>query len=170
MAENANLRLYLNRFVSFLIGGALVFAAMSLTVVAGAAKSNAILASELDASRNDAGRLLGDAQAQLAAGEFAAARGSLDLLFKNRAGSAESVEGKTLLAAVDKAELEANARWEAALPALRVKWVAARAAVLRAEAEADRAAAELALPAKLDLEWNQSKDQVRLEWEKAARL
>jgi hypothetical protein len=114
--ESNQKNVLVNRIVSFLVGGVLVFAVMSFTVVRNARSENVGLTSALDSSRYEAGRLLADAEAELDAREYEAARASLEALFANQPGSEESVQGRLLLVTVNDRERNADARWEDALP------------------------------------------------------
>ncbi len=170
MPNKENGRIYLNRIVAFLAGGLLVFAVMSLTVVSGAKKQNAELTMALDASRYESGKLFADAQAQLDAGDYAKAKEALTILFAKHPGSAESTEGKSLFAVIEKEEKVAEARWEMALPGIRKKWADARAAELRQEADAARSQLEKGLNDKISQEWEGAKGKVRQEWEESTPL
>ena len=70
MIQNEKLRIGVNRIMSFLIGGPLVYAVMSMAVVSNIKEENAQLAKELDDSKFEPGRLLADAKAQFANQEF----------------------------------------------------------------------------------------------------
>lgn len=170
MPNKENGRVYLNRFVSFVAGGLLVFAVMSFTVVSGAKKQNAQLTMELDSLKYEAGKLFADAKAQLDAGDYGKAKESLTTLFSKRPGSEQSTEGKSLLAVIEKEEKAADSRWASVLPGLRKKWSAARAAELRLEADAARSQVEKGLNDKIDQEWENAKDKVRQAYEAATPL
>ena len=70
MIQNEKLRIAVNRVVSFLIGGLLVYAVLSLTVVTKIKDQNAQLAKELDDSRYEAGRLLAAAKEHFSNRDF----------------------------------------------------------------------------------------------------
>lgn len=99
MEKNERRTMFLNRMVSFLVGGLLVFAVMSFTVVSSANAENEELAAALDTSRFEAERLLEDAKAQLSNRDYAEAEASLTALFANQPGSDEATEGRALLSA-----------------------------------------------------------------------
>lgn len=170
MTNKNNGRIYLNRFVSFVAGGLLVFAVMSFTVVSGAKKQNTQLTMELDASKYEAGRLFADSQAHLEAGDYSKAKESLTTLFEKHPGSDQSGEGKSLFAVIEKEEKAADARWESVLPGLRKKWSAARVAELRLEAETARTQLEKGLNEKVSQEWENAKSKVRQEYEASTPL
>lgn len=170
MPNKENGKIYLNRIVSFLAGGLLVFAVMSIAVVGGVKKQNAQLTMELDASRYEAGKLFADAQAQLEAGDYVKAKESLTTLFAKHPGSDQSTEGKSLFAVIEKEEKAAELRWESVLPGIRKKWSDARAAELRLEADTVRSQLEKGLSDKISQEWENAKGKVRQEWEEATPL
>jgi hypothetical protein len=164
MEKNQKRTLIVNRVVSFIVGGLLVFAVMSFTVVNSANAEIEELSKALDTSRFEAGRLLEDAKAQLASGDYAEAEASLTALFANQPGSPEAAEGKDLLARVKAEAAEADQRWEAALPSIRQEWTEAMAAELRAELEEDRAKFEDELEAKINVAWERARSDVRAAW------
>lgn len=167
MDKQEDKRILLNRVISFLVGGLLVFTLMSVTVVSSMKKQNTELAATLDTSRYEASRLLADAKAQLESREYAKARESLNALLANQPGSAEAEEGRTMLAVITAAEDKANAKWDKASAAIQKKWANARAAELRAESDKERADLEAGLAEKINQEWENAKDQVRADWENA---
>ena len=160
----------LNRVVSFLAGGLLVFAVMSFTVVDSAKKKNTELTAMLDASRYEAGRLFADAKAQLGSREYAKAKESLTMLFQKQPGSAESIDGKKLLAVVETAEKAADAKWAAAVVGMQKKWSADRAVELRAESEKTRTQMEKDMEDKIGREWETAMKKIKEEWLKTVSL
>lgn len=165
MAQSEKTRLNVNRVLSLLVGGVLVFALMSVTVVSNVRTENEELTDALDTSRYEAGRLLADAQAQLAARDFKKAISSLESLVENQPGSPEAAEGRALLVTIRTQRTEADARWEAAMPAIRDAWAAERATTLRAEADAARAKLEASMQERIDEAWGGAEAKVRSEWE-----
>lgn len=165
MIKNDKTKLYVNRIIAFLIGGLLTFAVMSTTVVKNANDRNEELATALDTSRYEAGRLLADAKAQLTSGNYSAAKESLTDLFKNQPGSAEAVEGKELMPIIETAEMKADKRWEASSPEIREQWANNMIAELRAKSDADRAKLEKEMDTRVAAAWDKAKEQVREEWE-----
>ena len=164
MPKNEKLNLLLNRAVAFIVGGLLVLLVMNFTVVKKVKAENEQLTSALDTSRYEAGRLLEDAKAQLANGDYAMAEASLASLFTNQPGSAEATEGKVLLAQVEKESMAADERWEAALPSIRKEWTDTLAAELRGQIEKDRAKFENELEATINAAWAKAESKVREEW------
>lgn len=169
MSNGDDKMIVLKRIATFLAGALLTFAVMNFTVVAKEKARNEALTAELDASRYEAGRLLSDAQAQLESGEYERARTSLAALLDKHPGSAESSEGRKLLVEITDANAASDAKWAAALQGLKLKWTAERVAAIRAESEAARVQMENGMKDKIALEWENSKDAVRKEWEAAAR-
>lgn len=127
MGKKEKRTLIMNRVVSFLAGGLIVFAVMSFTVVNSANAENAELSKALDTSQFEAGRLLDDAKAQLSTGDYTEAEASLTALLARV--EQESVAAE-LRAEFDEdrakfeSELEAtiNEAWEKALSDVRVEW------------------------------------------------
>jgi hypothetical protein len=169
VAMNERTRLLMNRIVSALAGGLLVLAVMSFTVVKNANDRNETLSTALDTSQNEAGRLLADAAAQLDMGDYTEAKASLAALFANQPGSAESVQGRNLLAVVETAERDADARWEEVLPEIRASWTENLAEEMRAEADAAVAEMESTLETAVSAAWDKEKDDIREEWEALQR-
>lgn len=157
--------LLVNRIVALLIGGVLVFAIMSLTVVQTGKKDNAKLTIALDESRYEAGRLLADAKVQLENKDYTASKASLEKLFDYQPGSAEALEGKALLTSINTAEKDAATRWEAALPQVKEDWEQAMATEMRAKLAKEREEMEADLEKTLDKAWNKAKSDVRTSWE-----
>jgi hypothetical protein len=169
MTKEENRKLIINRVVSFLAGGLLVFAVMSFTVVSSANKMNEELSRSLDTSQFEAGRLLADAKAQLESKNYEEAKTSLNKLFVNQPGSAEAVEGKTLLVTVEAAEKASDMKWEAAMPGIQKKWTGEMVAELRAESDKKRAELEKDMTDTTSQAWEKAKDKVRDEWEKQSK-
>lgn len=164
MAMNETTRTYLERIIAFAAGALLVFAIMSLGVVNRLNEENAELSSALDASQNEAGRLLADAKALFASEDYTQAKASLEALFDKQPGSAEAAEGKQLLAEIEAAEISAEEQWQEVLPAIREAWMADMQAELQQKWDAERAKLEANMSAAIEEAWEQSKDKVRAEW------
>ncbi|MCF7945157.1 MAG: hypothetical protein K9L75_06460 [Spirochaetia bacterium] len=148
----------------FLLGGLLVFAIMSFTVVNDLKTDNAELTEALDTSRYEAERLLEDAKAQLESSDYSEAKATLKMLFENQPGSEEAAEGRQLLLTVEDKEMAADKRWEAALPDIREEWLNNMADRLRAESDEERAELEKNLNEIITEEWEDAKSKVRDEW------
>ncbi|MDA3955697.1 hypothetical protein [Oceanispirochaeta sp.] len=154
----------LNRIVSFLIGGLLIFAIMNLTVLNNAKKENAQLVKSLDISQFEASRLLADAEAQFAAGDFEDAKLTLTTLFENQPGSTEAASGHPLLTKIEAKETTLNDKWEMALPGIRNEYYKVMASELRAESEADRVEFENELENNIDKAWKEEIDTIKSDW------
>jgi predicted Zn-dependent protease len=148
----------------FLIGGLLVFAIMSFTVVSTLKTENEELTKALDTSRYEAGRLLEDAKAQLEAGNYSEAKSTLKTLFENQPGSEEAAEGRKLLVTVEDKEMAADKRWEAALPEIREEWFANMAERLRVESDEEREELEKNMNKIITEEWEKAKSKIREKW------
>ena len=164
MSEKA--KLMVNRVLFLLVGALVMFAVMSFTVVTNLRSENTQLTEKLDTSQFEASRLLADAKAQLAAGDYTRAEASLQLLFDNQPGSPESVEGLALLTEVVNTEREADALWLAAMPAIQEQWTATLVAKLRADSDALRAKLEADMDAKILTEWAKAEGALRTTWER----
>lgn len=164
MEKNEGRTMFINRVVSFLVGGLLVFAVMSFTVVNNVNAENEELAEALDTSRFEAERLLEDAKAQLSNRDYAEAEASLTVLFANQPGSDEATEGRALLAQVEEQQATADSRWEAALPSIREQWTETMVAEIRAKADADRVELENELEETVNEAWDDAISEVRESW------
>jgi hypothetical protein len=166
MIQNEKLRMAVNRIMSFLIGGLLVYVVMNMTVVTNIKGQAAQLTKELDNSQYEPGRLLADAKAQFANREFDKVKQTLTALFEKRPGSNETTEGKKLDADAEAAIAKDNAKWEAAVVGIRERWARDMTAQLRGQSEKARLEMEKGLDDTLTKEWEKMKDQVRQEWAK----
>jgi len=154
----------LNRIISFLAGGLLIFAIMSFTVVNKVKDQNTELTKALNLSQYEAGRLLSNAQEQFTAGDFNKAMASLNTLFDHQPGSAEAAEGRKLFPKIENEQTSVNAKWEKALPGIKDKWYTNKAMELRAESEASRVKFESELNNTISKAWDKAKDGVKSEW------
>lgn len=166
MIPNEKVRIAVNRIMSFLIGGLLVYVVMNMTVVSTVKGQSAQLAKELDDSKFGSARLLADAKAQFANQEFDKVKQTLTALFEKRPGASEATEGKKLYADAEAALAKDNARWEAAVAGVRERWARDMTAQLRGQSEKVRLEMEKGLSDTLTKEWEKMKDQVRQEWAK----
>lgn len=166
MIQNEKLRIGVNRVMSFLIGGLLVYAVISMTVVSNIKEENVQLTQELDELKFEPGRLLADAEAYFDKQEFNKVKETLTVLLEERPGSSEAIEGKKLYAAAEDAIAMSNANWEMAVVAIRERWVADMTAQLRGKSETARLDMEKGLDDTLNKEWEKMKDQIRREWAK----
>jgi hypothetical protein len=157
--QNEKAKLYLNRILSFLVGGALVFAVMSVAVVADSKRQVADLKQELDVALYEPGTLLNAAKADFSSKKYRESMVSLDSLFEKHPGSPEAIEGGTLYDSMSASEKKADDKWAAAVDGVKRKWVAAESLRLWAQAEQDMAVA-------LNQGWEGAKDKARADWER----
>ncbi|HUZ17314.1 MAG TPA: hypothetical protein VMV68_02930 [Spirochaetia bacterium] len=155
-----------NRLVSFVVGGLLVYIAITASVVSNLKAKNTELTNALNSSQYEPGRLLADAKAQIASREYAKAKVTLMDLLEKRPGAPEAVEGKALYQTADAAIANANAKWDAAAAGVKAHWEQALTAQLRGASEKTRLEMENGLSDTLNKEWEKSKDQVRSDWSK----
>ena len=158
-------KLSVNRAISAVIGGLLVFAVMNVSVVRSANERIDELSSQLDTSRHEAGRLLSDARAQFENEDYESARVTLETLFENQPGSPEAEEGSALMVSVNEAEAAADAQWESAEAGIRQRWTNNLVERLRAELEANRVEMEENLERTVSDAWDDAKEDIREEWE-----
>lgn len=166
MIKNEKTRMITNRIVSFLVGGLLVYAVISMTVVSNVKNQNAKLTKELDISVNEPARLLADAKAQIANRDFAKAKLTLTDLLEKRPGSTEATEAKALYTEASAAVVTENENWDAAVVAIRALWAKDMTAQLRAKSEKARLEMENGLSDTLAKEWDKVKEDARVEWSK----
>jgi hypothetical protein len=166
MFQSEKVRIAVNRVVSFLVGGLLVFVVMNMTVVSNVKNQNAEITKQLDDSMHEPGRLLADAKALFANREFDRVKQTLTSLFEKRPGSAEATEGKVLFADAEAAIARDNTKWEAAVAGIRERWARDMTTQMRGQSEKARLEMEKDLGNTLAREWEKMKDQVRQEWAK----
>ncbi len=166
MEKKEQISVIVKHILFFLIGGLLVFAIMSLTVVSNLKAENEELTEALDISRYEAGRLLEDAKAQFEYGDYSEAKSTLKTLFENQPGSEEAAEGRKLLVTIEDEEIAADKRWEAVLPEIREEWLNNLAERLLVESDEERVELEKSMNKIITDEWEKAKSKVREEWEK----
>jgi hypothetical protein len=166
MIQNEKARMAVNRILSFLVGGLLVYVVLTLTVVSGVKRQNEQLAKQLDTSQYEPSRLLADAKAQFADRDFAKVMLTATDLLDKRPGSSQAAEAKGLYENAKLAMAADNANWEAAVSGIRDKWAQEMTAQLRAQSEKTRLEMEKGLDDTLNKEWEKMKEQVRVEWTK----
>ncbi len=166
MIQNEKTRMAVNRILSFVVGGLLVYVVLTMTVVSGIKKQNEQLAKQLDTSQYEAGRLLADAKAQFEQRDFAKVMVTVTDLLDKRPGSPQAAEAKGLYEEAKLAMATDNANWEAAMGGIRDKWAQEMTAQLRAQSEKTRLEMEKGLDDTLNKEWEKMKEQVRVEWTK----
>ncbi len=166
MEKKEQIGLIIKNVLFFIIGGLLVFAIMSFSVVNDLKAENAELTEALDISRYEADRLLEDAKAQFESGDYSEAKATLKTLFEKQPGSKEAAEGRELLLTVEDEEMAADKRWEAALPEIRKEWLNNMAERLLVESDEERAELEKNLNEIITEAWEDAKSKVREEWVK----
>ena len=165
MPKSEKAGLIVNRILSFLVGGLLVFAVMSFTVVNTLKTENVELTKALDVSMFEATKLLSAARDQFNGKEYSKAKASLATLLEKHPGSAEAIEGRVLLASIETALMEADARWEAAMPEIQEQWAADFAEGLRTKSDTAREQLEKDMVDTIIREWEKAKVKIRSDWE-----
>ena len=166
MIENEKTRIWVNRIVTFIIAGGLMFLIMNFVV---AQK----IRTELDECKYEATLLLNDAKAFFENDNYNKAKETLDILFEKHPSSNEAIEGKKLYAEIETAvqkeqelQKELDSKWEAAVGGIREEWAKMMAAQLRSEFEKNREQLEKDMDEILNKEWEKMKGEIREEWEK----
>jgi hypothetical protein len=166
MIENEKTRIWVNRIVSFIIAGGLMFLIMNYVV---AQK----IRNELDECKYEATVLINDAKAFFENDNYNKAKETLDILFEKHPSSNEAIEGKKLYAEIETAvqkeqelQNELDKKWEAAVGGIREEWAKTMAAQLRSEFEKTREQLEKDMDEVLNKEWEKMKGEIREEWEK----
>lgn len=149
---------WLNRIVSLLIGGALVFFIVSAAVVNPLRQKSTALSAQLDQIQNGAARLLTEAKAFNEAKDYPSALKSLDTLLAQQPASDQAVEGKKLYASIQQTAKQKDLKWVAAEAAVRSAWEKKTEKEIRAGQEKD-------LAGTLATKWEESKASVRQDWE-----
>jgi hypothetical protein len=158
MSEDKKSKMWINRIVSLIIAGGLMFLVMNYTVAGKIRK-------ELDECKYEATGLLNDAKAYYENEDYARAKETLNTLFEKRPSSNEAVEGKKLYTQMETAQKELDAKWEAAVGGIREEWALAMAAKLREDFRMEGEQLEKNMDDLLNTEWEKMKDTIRVEWE-----
>jgi len=166
MTRSDGPKLWLNRLLSFGLGGLIVLIVMAAAAVAPVKSENAALTKKLDELQFGATRLLSEAKAYVASQSYGNAQSSLQDLFAKHPDSSAAIEGKKLYAEIQTTVAQQDQRWAAASAAVKSEWEKSTAAKLRADADAVRQGVEAAMASTLSSQWEQSKDKIRQEWEK----
>ena len=159
MIKNEKTRIWVNRIVSMVIAGGLMFLVMNYAV-------SDKLRKELDASKYEATELLKDAQAYFENEDYDRAKETLNTLFEKRPSSNEAVEGKKLYTQMETSQKELDTKWEAAVGGIREEWAKAMAAKLREDFMKEGEKLEENMENLLNSEWEEMKDSIREEFEK----
>jgi len=166
MSNNQDRKIWVNRLLAFLAGGLIMFAIMSLAVVAPVRREKKALAMQLDEVQNGAARLLAEAKVLAESKSYDGALSTLNTLFEKQPGSSQVVEGRKLYAEIEIAVQAKEKKWEAAVGAIRAAWEKATAAELMANAEREKQLVETGMAETLAKEWEKVKDQIKHDWEK----
>jgi hypothetical protein len=158
MSENIKSKLWINRIVSMIIAGGLMFLVMNFTVAGKLRK-------ELDSIKHEPTTLLNDAKAYYENEDYDRAKDTLNTLFEKRPGSNEAVEGKELYTQMETAQEELDVKWEAAVGGIRAEWELAKAAQLREDYRMEGEKLEKNMDDLLNSEWDNVKEGIREEWE-----
>jgi len=159
-------RVWVSGCLAFVAAGLIVYAIMSLAVVAPIRSQKEALAKQLDEVQNGAARLLAEAKGFADSKSYDSALKTLDALFEKQPGSSQVVEGRKLYAEIEIKAMAKEQKWDAALPAIRAAWEKAKAAELMADVEQQKKLLETGMAETLATEWNKAKDQIRQDWEK----
>jgi len=163
MIKNEKTRIWVNRIVSLVIAGGLMFLVMNFVVADKIRK-------ELDECKYEATGLLNEAKAYYENEDYDRAKETLNTLFEKRPGSNEAVEGKKLYTEMETAQKELDTKWEAAVGGIREEWVKTMVVQLREQlkekAVTEKEELERDMNDILDKEWEKVKDTIREEWEK----
>ena len=163
MSEKGKAKIWINRIVSMVIAGGLMFLVMNYSVAEKLRK-------ELESTKYEATLLLNDAEAYFENEDYARAKETLNTLFEKRPGSNEAVEGKKLYTQMETAQKELDTKWEAAVGGIREEWAKTMVVQLREQlkekAVTEKEELERDMNDILDKEWEKVKDTIREEWEK----
>ena len=163
MAKNEKAKNWVNRIVSIVIGGGLMFLVMNYGVTAKIRK-------DFDEYKYEAAGLLSDAKAYVEDKDYYRAKETLNTLFEKRPGSNEAVEGKKLLTQMETEQKELDTKWDAAVGRIREEWAKTMALQLREQlkekAGTEKEELERDMNNRLDREWERVKEEIREEWEK----
>ena len=163
MIKNEKARIWVNRIVSLVIAGGLMFLVMNYGVTDKIRK-------ELDDCKYEAAGLLNEANAYFEDKDYYRAKETLDTLFEKRPGSNEAIEGKKLYTQMETEQKELDAKWDKAVGRIRAEWATAMAAQLREQlkekAGREKEELERDMNNTLEREWERVKEEVREEWEK----
>jgi hypothetical protein len=166
MIKNEKARIWVNRLVSLIIAGGLMFLIMNYVV---AEK----IRNELDECKYEAVGLLNDAKASFDKKDYDKAKETLNTLFIKHPDSNETTEGKKVYAEIEDAvknQEELDTKWEAAVGGIREEWAKTMAVQLRErlkeKAGKEKEELERDMNDILNSEWEKVKEGIREEWEK----
>ena len=166
MIKNEKTRIWVNRIVSLVIAGGLMFLIMNFYVAGKIRK-------ELDECKYEATGLLNDAKASFENKDYDKAKETLNTLFIKHPDSSETAEGKKVYAEIEDAiknQEELDIKWEAAVGGIREKWAETMVVQLREQlkekAGKEKEELERDMNDILNREWEKVKEEIREEWEK----
>lgn len=166
MIKNEKARIWVNRIVSLIIAGGLMFLVMNFYVAGKIRK-------ELDECKYEATGLLNDAKASFENKDYDKAKETLNTLFIKHPDSNETAEGKKVYAEIEDAvknQEELNTKWEAAVGGIREEWAKTMVVQLREQlkekAITEKDELEKNMDDMLNSEWDKVKEEIREEWEK----
>ena len=166
MIKNEKARMWVNRIVSLIIAGGLMFLVMNFYVAGKIRK-------ELDECKYEATGLLNDAKASFENKDYDKAKETLNTLFIKHPDSNETAEGKKVYAEIEDAvknQEELDKKWEAAVGGIREKWAKTMVVQLREQlkekAITEKEELEKNMDDMLNSEWEKVKEEIREEWEK----
>lgn len=166
MIKNEKARMWVNRIVSLIIAGGLMFLVMNFYVAGKIRK-------ELDECKYEATGLLNDAKASFENKDYDKAKETLNTLFIKHPDSNETAEGKKVYAEIEdtvKNQEELDKKWEAAVGGIREEWAKTMVVQLREQlkekAITEKDELEKNMDDMLNSEWDKVKEEIREEWEK----
>ena len=166
MIKNEKARMWVNRIVSLIIAGGLMFLVMNFYVAGKIRK-------ELDECKYEATGLLNDAKASFENKDYDKAKETLNTLFIKHPDSNETAEGKKVYAEIEDAvknQEELDKKWEAAVGGIREEWAKTMVVQLREQlkekAITEKEELEKNMDDMLNSEWEKVKEEIREEWEK----
>jgi len=166
MIKNEKARIWVNRIVSMIIAGGIMFLVMNFYV---AEK----IREELHEVRYEASTLLNDAKSSVKYNNYQSAIKTLDTLFMKHPDSQEALEGKKIYTEIEstlKNQKALDKEWEIVLPEIRDEWVKMKIVQLREEQKAkaieEKEKLEKNMDAILNDEWEKEKVEVKKQWEK----
>lgn len=158
MVKNEKSKMWVDRILGFVVGGALVLLISSVGVVSPLKTENTALKTQLSEIQNGAPRLLSEAKAFVESKNYDSALKTLDTLFLQQPISTEAAEGKKMYATIEATVKQKNLKWEAVVGSLKTSWERTKATELRGKMEQD-------MTDTLNREWENSKDTIKKEWE-----
>jgi len=167
MIKNEKARIWVNRIVSLIIAGGLMFLIMNYVVAEKIRK-------ELDECKYEATGLLNDAKAFYEDKNYDKAKETLNTLFIKHPDSNETVEGKRIYTEIEnsiKNQEELDKKWESAVGGIREKWAETMVVQLREQLKkksvTEKEELERDMNDILNREWEKVKEEIREEWEES---